>query len=91
MPMFVKNWEMDVTVLRLAHLYHIPKSLEDADNLPAGMCIEALRDGAVRADESHEFSLLHENDAVEYIYRATISRNISMISIICHRPMRSVK
>ena len=65
-----KNWEMDVTVLRLAHLYHIPKSLEDADNLPAGMCIEALRDGAVRADESHEFSLLHENDAVEYIYRA---------------------
>lgn len=59
-----------MTVLRLAHLYHIPKSLEDADNLPAGMCIEALRDGAVRADESHEFSLLHENDAVEYIYRA---------------------
>lgn len=67
---FNKNWGMDVLVLRLAHLYHIPKKLEEADNLPAKMCIEAMRDGAIQADDGHEFSLLYENDAVEYIYRA---------------------
>jgi len=67
---FRKNWGMDVMVLRLAHLYYIPKKLEEADNQPAQMCIEAMRDGSIRADEGHAYSLLYENDAVEYIYRA---------------------
>lgn len=66
---FRKNWGMDVTVLRLAHVYSIPKKLDDADNMPARMCIDAMKNGMIRVDEGHEFSLLHENDATEYIYR----------------------
>lgn len=67
---FRTSWSMDVTVLRLSHVYQIPKKLEDADSLPAKMCIEAMKSGTIRADEGHVFSLLYENDAVEYIYRA---------------------
>ena len=34
------------------------------------MCLECLRDGYIRASTDHEFSMLYEKDAVEYIYQA---------------------
>ena len=33
------------------------------------MCLECLRDGYIKAGTDHEFSMLYEKDAVEYIYQ----------------------
>ena len=66
---FRNNWGMDILVLRLDHLYHIPKDLDEVDNICARMCLESMRDGNIKADINHEFSMLLEKDAVEFIYQ----------------------
>lgn len=38
------------------------------------MCLEYLRDGYIKADENHTFSMLYEKDAVEYIYKVVKSK-----------------
>lgn len=65
---FQKNWGLDLTVLRLDHLYNQPKRPEDVNHIGALMCLEALKTGCITVQENHEFSLLNEKDAVEFIY-----------------------
>lgn len=65
---FQQNWELDLTVLRLDHLYNQPKRPEDVNHICALMCLEALKTGYITAQENHKFSLLNEKDAVEFIY-----------------------
>mgnify|MGYP000730565081 CR=1 FL=1 len=71
---FRVNRGLDITVLRLDHLYSIPKDKNDINNICAGMCLEYLRDGYIKADENHTFSMLYEKDAVEYIYKVVKSK-----------------
>ena len=61
---FHKNWNLDIVVLRLDHVYSIPKELKDVNNICARMCIQSLKDGCIKADSKNEFSLLPERDAV---------------------------
>lgn len=65
---FRDNWGLDLTILRLDHLYNQPKGPEDVNNLCASMCLEALKTGCITVQENHEFSLLNEKDAVEFIH-----------------------
>ena len=65
---FQQNWGLDLTVLRLDHLYNQPKKPEDVNHICALMCLEALKTGYITAQENHKFSLLNEKDAVEFIY-----------------------
>ena len=65
---FQKNWGLDLTVLRLDHLYNQPKRPEDVNHIGALMCLEALKTGCITVQENHDFSLLNEKDAVEFIY-----------------------
>ena len=65
---FQQNWGLDLTVLRLDHLYNQPKRPEDVNHICALMCLEALKTGCITAQENHKFSLLNEKDAVEFIY-----------------------
>ena len=65
---FQQNWKLDLTVLRLDHLYNQPKRPEDVNHICALMCLEALKTGYITAQENHKFSLLNEKDAVEFIY-----------------------
>ena len=65
---FRQNWGLDLTVLRLDHVYNQPKRPEDVDHIGALMCLEALKTGCITVQENHEFSLLNEKDAVEFIY-----------------------
>ena len=66
---FHKNWNLDIVVLRLDHVYSIPKELKDVNNICARMCIQSLKDGCIKADSKNEFSLLPERDAVEFIFQ----------------------
>ena len=65
---FRQNWGLDLTVLRLDHVYNQPKRPEDVNHIGALMCLEALKTGCITVRENHEFSLLNEKDAVEFIY-----------------------
>ena len=65
---FRQNWGLDLTVLRLDHVYNQPKRPEDVNHIGALMCLEALKAGCITVQENHEFSLLNEKDAVEFIY-----------------------
>ena len=65
---FRQNWGLDLTVLRLDHVYNQPKRPEDVNHIGALMCLEALKTGCITVQENHEFSLLNEKDAVEFIY-----------------------
>lgn len=63
------NRSLDIITLRLDHLYNIPKERKDVNNICADMCLNCMRDGHIKAKTDHTFSLLYENDAVEYIYQ----------------------
>ena len=65
---FRQNWGLDLTVLRLDHVYNQPKRPEDVNHIGALMCLEALKTGCITVHENHDFSLLNEKDAVEFIY-----------------------
>ena len=66
---FRVNRGLDIITLRLDHLYNIPKGRKDVNNICADMCLDCMRDGHIKARTKHTFSLLCENDAVEYIYQ----------------------
>lgn len=63
------NRNLDIITLRLDHLYNIPKERKDVNNICADMCLNCMCDGHIKAKTDHTFSLLYENDAVEYIYQ----------------------
>lgn len=71
---FKKNQGLDLVILRLDHVYHTPKEKKDVDNICAEMCLDALKEGNIKADMSHVFSLLYQNDAVEYIYQVVVRK-----------------
>ena len=48
---------------------YIPKERKDVNNICADMCLNCMCDGHIKAKTDHTFSLLYENDAVEYIYQ----------------------
>lgn len=61
--------ELDIVVLRLDHLYGIPKDRRQLDGLCGSMCVKALEQGYLLADPNVTHALLYESDAVEFIYQ----------------------
>ena len=66
---FRQKRNLDIAVLRLDHLYSIPRDKKDINNICARMCLDCMRNGYIEANEKHTFSLLYEDDAVEFIYQ----------------------
>lgn len=65
---FRRNWKMDVIVLRLDHLHSVPKDASDVNNVCSKMCMQSLQTGCIEANLNHEFCMLSEKDAVEFLY-----------------------
>ena len=62
---------MDLIVLRLDHFYGIPKG-EERFKSYCGQNVSGVSPGRLypgKAGTDHEFSMLYEKDAVEYIYQ----------------------
>lgn len=66
----------NVVTLRLDHLYGIPDCVEEARDICARMCIEALETGEILVDEEQRVALLHVGDAVECIYQVLVMPTI---------------
>lgn len=60
--------EMDTYVLRLDHLYWLPKKRKDITEVHGKLCLEALKDRRVSASEKKIFSSVYVADAVYAIY-----------------------
>lgn len=69
-----KNWKLDLLILRLDHLFCIPESAPEIHSVCARMCLESMRNGCISADSNHEFAMLYEQDAVEFIFQIVKSR-----------------
>lgn len=65
---------LDTVVLRIDHMYGLPlkehlQGVRLEDNLCAKMCVEALRTGKIQASSNKIFSMLYQDDAVEFLYK----------------------
>ena len=71
---FRENWNLNILVLRLDHLYSIPKDREELDGICGEMCRKAMESGCIHADPDTVLSLLYVSDAVEFIYQVAAAR-----------------
>ena len=69
-----KSTGRDILILRLDHLYVIPRNRREIRDICSRMCLEALEQGRILVPENDSFSLLYVTDAVELICRAAVSR-----------------
>lgn len=65
---------LDIIILRMDHLYSIPRKRREVTDLCTGMCLQALEKKVITAREGVTFSMLYETDAIEFIYRAAACR-----------------
>lgn len=63
------NQKKDIIVLRLDHLYHIPQNKKDIYDPCVQLCLKCIKKEKLIINTNNIFSMLYENDAVEYIYR----------------------
>ena len=71
-----ENWELDIFVLRLDHLYNIPSKLSDLTHICGQMCLSALSNKYILSDRNSEFSMIYEADAVEFIYKVASAGDV---------------
>lgn len=74
---FRETTSLEVSVLRLDHMYKLPADYEELDDPCAILCSEAVKNGCVTIDQNRTFSMLHVNDAVFGIYDFIHAKNRS--------------
>jgi nucleoside-diphosphate-sugar epimerase len=58
----------DVVVLRLDHLYGMPRKGQKEEGICFRKCLESVKSGTVSAAAGNTFSMLHVKDAAAFIY-----------------------
>lgn len=71
---YYRNMGKDVVTLRLDHMYGMPGSALEAKNICGRMCVEALETREILVGKDQRTALLHESDAVEFIYRVVAAQ-----------------
>ena len=65
---------MDTLVLRLDHMYWLPKNRKEVGEIHAELCLHALRNRTIPASEKHIFSAVFITDAVYAIYEVSAKK-----------------
>lgn len=69
----VKNYashhNMDLVILRLAHMYMIPTNRQECDSIYTQLCLQAVREGKVRINAKIKRSALYLSDAVQAVFQ----------------------
>lgn len=71
---YAENMGKDIVILRGDHIYNTPKNRNEVRDPCSRMCLEAILTGTLEIFSYQLFSLLHEADAVEFIFRVVNSR-----------------
>ncbi len=66
---YSRQMGLDVIVLRLDHLYTRPRRAVECFHIGAKMCMEGLKNGKISASDRYQISMLHVQDAVDFIYQ----------------------
>ena len=64
-------------ILRLDHLYGVPKKGQMEDNPCFKMILEALKSNKISANGRKEFSMIYQSDAVEFIEKLAIAEQVN--------------
>jgi len=71
---FRKNRGKDIVTLRLDHMFSIPRTRREVTDICSKMCLEALEKKQITVEKENFFALLYETDAIEFIYRLSMSK-----------------
>ncbi|MCD7716998.1 MAG: NAD(P)-dependent oxidoreductase [Lachnospiraceae bacterium] len=69
---YSRQMNLDVIALRLDHLYTRPRKAGECFHTGAKMCMEGLRTGKITASDRYQISMLHLQDAVDFIYQVCV-------------------
>lgn len=65
---FQQNSALNISILRIEHLFKMPEDYHELDDPCSVLCAEALTKGSVTINANTSFSMLHVSDAVFGIY-----------------------
>ncbi len=65
---FNETTELNISILRIDHMYKTPESAEDVDDICSRLCLEAIQKGTVKVDNNQVFSMIHLSDVVFGLY-----------------------
>ena len=90
---YQRTQAFDATVLRIDHLYGLPKGQSDLMEPIGHMCREGIETGTITANPNHIISLLHIQDAVEYIYQMLMAKETKyrVYNLSAVRPITEVE
>ncbi len=66
---FNETTNLDISILRIDHMYKTPQSLEEVNDPVSELCLEAIKNGTVTVNENNTFSMIHVSDVVFGIYQ----------------------
>lgn len=66
---FNETTDLNVSVLRIDHLYKAAASTEEVTDPVSNLCLEAIKSGTLTVNENHTFSMIHVSDAIFGIYQ----------------------
>lgn len=72
----------DTVVLRIEHLFNTPHNRKEIIDVCSSMCLEAVRTGQIVIRQNRKFSMIHQSDAVEFIFRIANADIIIFLFII---------
>ena len=73
---YFKSKRSDSVVARLDHVYGNPLMVSDLEAPIQNMLESALKTGEILANKNEKLSMLHINDAVEFIYKLLITEDL---------------
>ena len=71
---YADNMGLDIVILRGDHIFNIPKNRAEVRDICSRMCLEAIQTGQLSVPVNDTFSMIHESDAIEFIFRVANSR-----------------
>ncbi len=60
--------DLDISVLRIEHLYKFPANYGEVNDPCSELCLEAINNGTLTVNENLTFSMIHIDDAVYGVY-----------------------
>ncbi|MDY3853397.1 MAG: NAD(P)-dependent oxidoreductase [Butyribacter sp.] len=66
---FNETTDLDISILRIDHLYKTPENLEEVNDTVSSLCLEAIKNGTATVNQNNTFSMIHVSDAVFGIYQ----------------------
>lgn len=71
---YKNNIGIDVIVVRIEHLFNTPNNRNEVRDICSRMCLQAALMGEITINHNHFFGMIHQSDAVEFIFRLVASK-----------------